>query len=182
MAGTGTQRRTGQNTAEHLRLEVQLVMTDTDLFHTTDPSSSTTGADTGESTAADASAAASERASGEGSAHVPGYGPVPATWARDLITRRLTCPDAVWIRRLYTSPTTGQLTAMDSRARLAPPGLARYINTRDQTCRTPWCDAPIRHHDHITAHAHDRPTTPANLQRPYEACNYAKQAPGSRAR
>src|SRR5690606_20170368 len=89
---------------------------------------STTGTRAG--TSADEHAildAAGQGQHGEGTAHVPGYGPVPATWARELITRRLGCPDAVWIRRLYTSPTAGQLIAMDSRARLAPPGLARYI-------------------------------------------------------
>ena len=55
----------------------------------------------------------------------------------------------VWIRRLYTHPGTGGLVAMDSRARIFPPGLRRLIQTRDETCRTPYCDAPIRHLDHI---------------------------------
>ena len=55
----------------------------------------------------------------------------------------------VWLRRLYTAPGTGELTALDSRARLFPPGLRRLIQARDDTCRTPYCDAPIRHFDHI---------------------------------
>ena len=55
----------------------------------------------------------------------------------------------VWLRRLYTAPDTGELTAMESRARLFPPGLRRFIQVRDETCRTPYCDAPIRHLDHI---------------------------------
>ena len=54
-----------------------------------------------------------------------------------------------WLRRLYTHPGTGELVAMDSRARLFPPGLRRFIQARDDTCRTPYCDAPIRHLDHI---------------------------------
>ncbi|WP_226920613.1 HNH endonuclease [Georgenia subflava] len=88
----------------------------------------------------------------------------------------------LWLRRLFTAPTTGQLIAMDSRRRTAPPGLARFIDARDQTCRTPWCDAPIRHRDHITAHADGGATTATNLEGLCEACNYAKQAPGWHAR
>nr|WP_226921461.1 HNH endonuclease signature motif containing protein [Georgenia subflava] len=88
----------------------------------------------------------------------------------------------LWLRRLFTAPTTGQLIAMDSRRRTAPPGLARFIDARDQTCRTPWCDAPIRHRDHITAHADGGATTATNLEGLCEACNYAKEAPGWHAR
>ena len=56
---------------------------------------------------------------------------------------------ALWVRRLFTAPATGELVAMDSRARLFPPGLRRLIQARDDTCRTPYCDAPIRHLDHV---------------------------------
>jgi hypothetical protein len=158
--GTGTDRAPGSGVSS---AEIQLVITDTALFGTSDTA-----------------------------ARLTDYGPVPAGWARDLITRLLTAtPDAdgatsdtdptrVWIRRLYTHPETGALTAMDSRARTAPTGLARFIRTRDDTCRTPWCDAPIRHTDHITAHAEGGPTTAQNLQGLCEQCNYTKQAPGWR--
>ena len=40
--------------------------------------------------------------------------------------------------------------AMDSRSRLFRNSLARFVRLRDQNCRTPWCDAPIRHTDHAT--------------------------------
>ncbi len=106
-------------------------------------------------------------------ARLAGYGIVPAGWAgpinpeqeppgndsgtaarmdsgrRDLDT---------WLRRLYTAPATGDLVAMDSRARLFPAGLRRFIRARDQTCRAPYCDAPIRHHDHVVPW-HDGGTT-----------------------
>ena len=49
-------------------------------------------------------------------------------------------------------PESGALVAMDSRARAFPAGLTQFIRLRDQTCRTPYCNAPIRHHDHATAH------------------------------
>ncbi|MDV3220198.1 HNH endonuclease signature motif containing protein, partial [Intrasporangium sp.] len=129
-------------------------------------------------------------------AHIPGYGPVPAGWARDLLTRSLHDePDQphapndptrrrqrhrakVWLRRLYTHPDTGTLVALDSRRRLFPPGLRRFLITRDGTCRTPWCDAPIRHADHVTAHQHGGPTTDTNGQGLCTRCNLVKEQPG----
>ena len=84
----------------------------------------------------------------------------------------------VSLRRLYADPVTGELTAMESKARTFPAGLARMIRTRDQSCRTPWCDAPIRHIDHIQPHAEGGPTSYTNGQGLCEACNHAKEAPG----
>jgi hypothetical protein len=115
-------------------------------------------------------------------AHIQGYGPIPAELAREIVARACNDGEKVWLRRLYTHPTTGELAAMDSRARLFRSSLARFIHLRDQTCRTPWCDAPIRHTDHPTAVAEGGPTDAANGQGLCEACNYAKQAPGWRAR
>ncbi|MFB0836357.1 HNH endonuclease, partial [Arthrobacter halodurans] len=83
----------------------------------------------------------------------------------------------VWLRRLYTSPTTGQLIAMDSRARIFPEGIRRLLAARDRTCRTPWCDAPLRHHDHVVPARSGGPTSAANGEGLCEACNYAKEAP-----
>jgi hypothetical protein len=57
-------------------------------------------------------------------------------------------------------------------------GLARFIRLRDQTCRTPWCDAPIRHTDHPEPVAEDGETSRDNGQGLCEACNYAKEADG----
>ena len=57
-------------------------------------------------------------------------------------------------------------------------GLARFIRLRDQVCRTPWCDAPIRHTDHPQPAAADGETSGDNGQGLCEACNYAKEAPG----
>ena len=84
----------------------------------------------------------------------------------------------VWLRRLYTAPATGELIGMDSKARFVPANLARLITVRDQTCRTPWCDAPIRHMDHIRPHKDGGATDARNIQGLCEACNHAKEAPG----
>ncbi|WP_420713945.1 HNH endonuclease [Arthrobacter sp. H14-L1] len=111
-------------------------------------------------------------------AHLTGYGTVPAHWARNLLqhgqnrtTDTIAAAPAdpafrVWIRRLYTAPGTGHLVAMDSKKRLFPPGLRRFIITRDQTCRTPWCDAPIRHIDHIIPHHNQQKPPPRQKPRP----------------
>ena len=114
-------------------------------------------------------------------AHLTGYGTVPAAWARDLVTHAAEHGQA-WLKRLYTAPDTGRLLAMDARSRTAPPGLRDLIETRDQTCRTPWCGAPIRHTDHIRPHDAHGPTAETNLQGLCERCNHAKQAPGWHAR
>jgi hypothetical protein len=109
--------------------------------------------------------------------HVDGYGPVPADLARELAGTT-----GAWLRRLYATPETGRLVAMDSRARLMPDKLSQLIRLRDQRCRTPWCDAPIRPADHVESVTEGGETSEANGQGLCEACNYAKQAPGWRAR
>lgn len=114
-------------------------------------------------------------------AHLDGYGPIPAELAREL-TAVATDDSLAQLRRLYVTPGTGDLVAADSRSRRFPDGLAQLIRLRDQTCRTPWCDAPIRHLDHAHDAAELGPTSQANGQGLCEACNHAKQAPGWRAR
>ncbi|WP_461169523.1 HNH endonuclease [Arthrobacter sp. Z1-15] len=179
MADTFVERTTGQARAEDVRVEVQLIMTDRALL--------------------------------SGSAEpavLPGYGVVPAQFARDLVRNRAGAggntgngavaggssgkgfgqagaddapPDKTartWLRRLYTAPGSNQLVGMDSRARLVPEGMARFIAARDQTCRMPWCGAPIRHYDHVRPVRDGGATSAENLQGLCEACNQAKEAPG----
>lgn len=114
-------------------------------------------------------------------ATLEGYGPIPAELARALVMDSLEAGHRVWLKRLFTRPETGELIAMDSRARLFPKSLADFIGIRDQRCRTPWCDAPIRHRDHIKAYESGGATSAANGQGTCEACNHAKQAPGWQA-
>jgi hypothetical protein len=118
----------------------------------------------------------------EDPAHLDGYGPIPAELARELIAEACTDHEKIWLRRLYTHPTTGELATLDATGRTFRGTLARFIRLRDQTCRTPWCDAPVRHLDHATDASRDGPTTATNGQGLCEACNHAKQAPGWRAR
>lgn len=109
----------------------------------------------------------------DGSAVITDYGPIDAELARELATR-----DQAWLRRCFTDPDTGILTNTESRARRYPPGLRTLITLRDQICRTPWCDAPVRHADHIRPRVEGGPTDRDNGQGLCEACNHAKQAPG----
>ncbi len=118
---------------------------------------------------------------GHDAATVTGYGPIPATVARKLVAGA-SARQLASLRRLYIRPGDGRLVSLESRSRCFPSGLADFIDLRDQTCRTPWCDAPIRHHDHVISDGAGGPTEAGNGQGLCEACNYAKQAPGWRAR
>ena len=111
-------------------------------------------------------------------AHLTGFGPIPAALARALVIGNADTGTRTFIRRLYTDRVTGHLTTMDSRRRLFPPAAQRFLLARDQTCRTPWCDAPIRDYDHLTPHADGGSTTVGNGQGLCKACNLTKQAPG----
>ncbi len=116
---------------------------------------------------------------GNDPAVVPGFGPVPANIARSLIAAALDTPEVrATLRRLYAHPGSGALVAMESRSRLFPKGLATLIRFRDHSCRTPYCDAPIRHTDHITPATRGGPTSERNGQGTCEACNHNKQAAG----
>ena len=115
-------------------------------------------------------------------AHLDGFGPIPAELARELMAGACSRKETVWLRRLYADPDTGELVAMDARGRYFGSGLGRFIRLRDQICRTPWCDAPIRHGDHAFDHDDGGATSGDNGQGLCEACNHAKQAPGWRAR
>lgn len=117
----------------------------------------------------------------EEAAHLDGYGPVPAELSRELVTVAHEAGLAA-LRRLYAKPRTGELVAADSRSRHFPDALALLIDLRDQNCRTPWCDAPVRHHDHVVAAADGGETSLTNGQGLCEACNYAKEGLGRRAR
>ena len=115
----------------------------------------------------------------DSAAVVEGYGPIPASVARGLVTAAVTDERSrATLRRLYRHPASGALVAMESRSRRFPKGLSMFIGLRDQTCRTPYCDAPIRHRDHAHPHHRGGPTSADNGQGACERCNYTKQAPG----
>lgn len=150
MADTLVERVTGQSAAVATPIAVHLVLSDESLL-------------AGSSTPAT----------------VPGYGPIPAAVARQLIAAAgADQRSRATLRKLYRHPRSGALVAMESRSRLFPAGLRHFIALRDRTCRTPYCDAPIRHIDHATPACRGGPTSAGNGDGRCEACNYVKEAPG----
>ncbi|MDO5662600.1 MAG: DUF222 domain-containing protein [Brachybacterium sp.] len=111
---------------------------------------------------------------------VEGYGQVPAHLIRTTLcddTPSDEHPDsktAAIFRRLYTHPQSGELVAMESRARTFPVGIRRMTRWRDATCRTPWCGERVRHDDHIVPVEHGGPTAFDNAQGLCVRCNNAK--------
>jgi hypothetical protein len=106
-----------------------------------------------------------------------GVGTVPAPVARNLAARGID-GDAAWLRAIYVDPY-GRLLATTSTSRFHPTGLAALLRARGHgICGSSWCDAPIRHLDHITPHAEGGPTSLDNGQGLCARCNHAKQAPG----
>ena len=151
MADTLVERVTGQAEAPAVPVEIQLVMTDRALL----------GQD-------------------DAPARINGHGPVPAGLARSILRSAAEAarPARAWVRRLYISPGTGELAAMDARRRLFPAQLRRFLVIRDEVCRTPWCDAPIRHADHAVRAVDGGDTSAENGQGLCQTCNLAKEAPG----
>ncbi len=149
MADLFVERLTGQTTATAVPITIDVIISDTALL-----------------------------AGAHEPAHIPGWGPVPAEIARTMIAATITEDLGAWVRRLYANPE-GHLVAMSTRQRLATDAIADYLSIRDQgICRTPWCDAPARHTDHIHPADEGGPTTTDNTQSLCEACNHTKQAPG----
>ena len=152
MADTLVERVTGQATADGTSVTVNLVMTERSLL-----------------------------AGDDEPAEIVGYGPVPAGTARDLLRRHTEVDDPAgqaWLRRVFTHPTTGELVALQAKSEAFPPALRQLLVFRDQTCRTPWCDAPVRHADHARRRADGGETSAGNGQGLCEQCNYVKEAPG----
>lgn len=110
-------------------------------------------------------------------ARIDGHGPLPAPLARQLAAgpgpTRTTGP-------LPTGPANpaAGTDPTGSRARRYTGRLRDQIQQRDQTCRDPYCDAPIRHLDHITRWADGGPTTATNGRGVCERGNYLRELPG----
>ncbi len=118
----------------------------------------------------------------DGVGWVQDYGPVPGDLLRQWIAQNAEDGIEQWVRRLYANPQTGELVAMDSKAMRFEGRLAEYLRLRDQQCRTPFCDARIRHLDHVVRKADGGPTSALNGQGTCETCNQAKEGWGWSAR
>ena len=153
MADTLVERLTGQATAADVNLEVQLLMPWELLLDPKAP----------------------------GSALIPGFGPLPGPLARELV---LSSRGLRWWRRLFTRPATdadGQLiVGGDPRRRRFDGWLEQLIRLRDQTCRDTFCEAAIRHLDHIRPYRVGGLTDLANGRGVCERGNQVREMPGWR--
>lgn len=107
-------------------------------------------------------------------AAMAGHGPLPADVTKEILA---SSQGRKWWRRLFTSPSD-QLVAGDPHRRRFDGWLNKLIALRDHTCRDPYCDAPIRHHDHITGWANHGATTLTNGRGTCARGNYVRELPG----
>ena len=152
MADTMVERLTGHTRATDVNVELQLLMPPEALL---DPDSNKP-------------------------ATIPGYGALPGDLARDIMN---TSHGRKWWRRLFTAPTSmnrrsGPIVGGDPTKRRFDGWLTQLIKLRDQTCRDPYCDAPIRHIDHLLRHADGGPTSYPNGRGVCARGNYTREMPG----
>lgn len=113
----------------------------------------------------------------QGDAVIEGYGTIPSGTALASITapRGVDGEVQAILRRLYTHPGTGELVAVESRARAFPVALARVIRMGQAGCMGPFCGAPIRHIDHIQAFADGGATSLGNGAGLCAHCNWTRE-------
>ena len=108
-------------------------------------------------------------------AELAGYGPLPADIARDILA---TSKGRMWWRRLYAAPVGGPIVGGDPYRRHFDGFSKKLIMARDRHCRDPFCDAPIRHIDHIERYADGGLTIHPNGRGECERGNHAREMPG----
>ena len=156
MADTMVERITGQTRATDVNIELQLMMPLHTLINPDDHRPTI----------------------------IPEYGPLPAGMAWEIVT---SSQGRKWWRRLFTAPSRvkghcGPIVGGDSTRRCFDGWLAQLIKVRDQSCTDPFCDAPIRHIDHIRRHSEGGPTSYINGRGVCERGNYIREMPGWRIR
>jgi hypothetical protein len=105
-----------------------------------------------------------------------GHGPLPGGIIADLLR---STTGRRWWRRLFAHPGHGTLVGGDPARRRFDGFLATLIDLRDGgRCRDPYCDAPIRHHDHIHRHRAGGPTSLSNGRGVCARGNYVREMPG----
>jgi hypothetical protein len=83
------------------------------------------------------------------------------------------------LRRLFTHPSSGELIAMESRARAFPARLGYLVRLRDFRCAGPYCTSAIRQIDHILPHAQGGETSADDGQGLCAHCNSTKELLGT---
>ena len=94
----------------------------------------------------------------ENPGQLSGYGPIPASLARELAA------DGNW-KRFITDPTSGELLDIGRKSYRPSQHLVDFLIARDRTCRFPGCRYPAHRSDidHVTPWDDGGKTTPQNL-------------------
>ena len=94
----------------------------------------------------------------ENPAQLTGYGPIPASLARELAA------DGNW-QRFITDPRSGELLDLGRKNYRPSQYLVDFLLARDRTCRFPGCRYPAHRSDidHVTPWDEGGKTTPENL-------------------
>ena len=116
-------------------------------------------------------------AQGADPAWLVGHGPIPAPVARGWLAD---ADLSVYLRRVFTDPQAQQILGLESQARRFPGGVRKMVLLRDNSCRTPFCEAPIVDTDHIVPHRDVGASNWKNASGLCAACNQTKENRGWR--
>ncbi|OLT42428.1 hypothetical protein BJF85_23105 [Saccharomonospora sp. CUA-673] len=73
---------------------------------------------------------------------IDGVGPIPATYAREIMTN----PKSVW-RKVLCDPATGNPVDLGRKSYRPNSTIRKVVEVRDRMCVVPWCRRPARHCD-----------------------------------
>jgi len=105
-----------------------------------------------------------------------GYGAVPVSVIRDIVSSAQAGGAPTTLRALLCDPFDGRLLAMDSNARLFTGDLRNFAMWRDQGCRV--SGGQVVDIDHIREHRHGGQTAAANGQSLSKLAHVLKDHPG----
>ncbi|MCG7309161.1 HNH endonuclease signature motif containing protein [Brachybacterium sp. ACRRE] len=109
-------------------------------------------------------------------------GLLPRQAAEAPVTELFDEESRLTLRRLFTHPASGELIAMESRARAFPARLGYLVRLRDFRCAGPYCSSAIRQIDHIEPHAQGGATSADDGQGLCAYCNSTKELLGTAER
>ncbi|WP_255375691.1 HNH endonuclease signature motif containing protein [Saccharomonospora sp. CUA-673] len=78
----------------------------------------------------------------ETGASIDGIGPIPATYAREIMTN----PKSIW-RKVLCDPATGNPVDLGRSSYRPTSTIRTLVEVRDRMCVVPWCRRPARHCD-----------------------------------
>ena len=107
-------------------------------------------------------------------ATITGAGPLPGPLAHAVVD----ASNGVKRWRIVRATLAGHVVGLEPRRRRFTGPLGDLITVRDQTCREPFCGAPVRHLDHVTRYTDGGETTLANGRGLCARHNLVREQPG----